>query len=48
VLQVYRGNQYLGQIIIRELEPDRAVGQIDKKMQRGRITKGDNVTTKLS
>jgi len=48
VLQVYRGAVYLGQIIIREIEPDRAVGEIDKKMQRGRIRGGDNVTTKLS
>lgn len=48
VLQVYRGSQYLGQIIVRELQPDRAIGEVDKKMQRGRIREGDNVTTKLS
>lgn len=47
VLQVYRGNQYLGQITIRSTGPDRAVGQIDKKLQRGKIQKGDNVTSKL-
>jgi hypothetical protein len=47
-LEVYRGTKYLGRIIIREIDPDRAVGQIDKKMQRDRIQKGDNVTTKLS
>lgn len=47
VLQVYRGNQYLGQITIRTTGPDRAVGQIDKTLQRGKIQKGDNVTTKL-
>ena len=27
---------------------NRAVGQIDKKFQRGQIRKGDNVTTKFS
>jgi hypothetical protein len=48
VLQVISGNKYLGQIILREVGPDKAVGDIDKKMQRGRIQKGDNVTTKLS
>ena len=46
-LQVYRGQQYLGQITIRSTGPDRAVGQIDKSLQRGQIQKGDNVTTKL-
>jgi hypothetical protein len=47
-LEVYRGNRYLGRIIIRELDPDRAVGQIDKRMQQSRIQEGDVVTTKLS
>jgi hypothetical protein len=47
VMQVYRGNQYLGQITIRSTSPDRSVGLIDKKMQRGKIQKDDNVTTKL-
>lgn len=47
VMQVYRGNQYLGQITIRSTGPDRAVGQIDKTLQRGKIQKGDNVTSKL-
>jgi hypothetical protein len=48
VMQVYRGNTYLGQITIRTTGPDRAVGQIDKRYQRGKIQKGDNVTTNLS
>ena len=48
VLQVVRGNQYLGQIILREVGTDKSVGDIDKKMQRGRMKKDDNVTTKLS
>lgn len=47
-LEVYRGTTYLGRIIIRDVDPDRAVGQVDKKMQRGRIQEGDNVTSKLS
>jgi chromosome segregation ATPase len=48
VLQVISGNTYLGQIKLREVGPDKSVGDVDKKMQRGRIQKGDNVTTKLS
>jgi len=48
VLQVISGDKYLGQITLREVGPDKAVGDVDKKMQRGRIKKGDNVTTKLS
>jgi hypothetical protein len=48
VLQVISGDTYLGQIKLREVGPDKAVGDVDKRMQRGRIKKGDNVTTKLS
>jgi hypothetical protein len=47
VLQVYRGKTYLGEIEIRSTGPDRSVGLINKKMQRGRMAKGDNVTSKL-
>src|SRR5262245_50178312 len=36
-LDVYRGNQYLGRIVIKKTEPDRAVGQIMKELQRGQI-----------
>lgn len=48
VLQVISGDTYLGQIKLREVGPDKAVGDVDKRLQRGRIKKGDNVTTKLS
>jgi hypothetical protein len=48
MMHVYRGNSYLGTITIRDLEFDRAVGEVDKKLQRGQIRAGDNVTTKLS
>ena len=47
-LDVYRGNTYLGRVVIRRTAPDRAVGQIIKELQRGQIRKGDHVTTKLS
>ncbi len=47
-LDVFRGNSYLGRIVIRKTAPDRAVGQIVKELKRGQIKKGDHVTTKLS
>jgi hypothetical protein len=47
-LDVYRGNNYLGRIVIRKTAPDRAVGQVVKELKRGQIKKGDHVTTKLS
>jgi uncharacterized protein YlxW (UPF0749 family) len=47
-MEVYRGNTYLGRIVIRRTAPDRAVGQVVRELQRGQIRKGDHVTTKLS
>jgi hypothetical protein len=47
-MEVYRGNTYLGRIIIRRVTGDRAVGQLVKELQRGQIKKGDRVTTKFS
>jgi hypothetical protein len=48
IMQVYRGDTYLGQIRIMKVAPDRAVGQIDKDLKRGQVRKGDHVTTKFS
>jgi len=47
-LDVYRGNTYLGRMVIRDTAPDRAVGQMIREMQRGQIKEGDRVTTKFS
>jgi hypothetical protein len=47
-LDVYRGNTYLGRIVIKKTNPDRAVGQVKKELQRGQIKRGDRVTTKFS
>lgn len=46
-MEVFRGDKYLGRVIIRKTSPDRAVGQMVKELQRGTIKKGDNVSTKL-
>jgi chromosome segregation ATPase len=48
LLEVYRGDTYLGQIRIIKVGPDRAVGQINKDLKRGQVRKGDHVTTKFS
>ena len=47
-LDVYRGNQYLGRIVVKKTNPDRSVGQVMKELQRGQIKRGDRVTTKFS
>jgi hypothetical protein len=47
-LDVYSGNTYKGRIVIKKTNPDRAVGQVKKELQRGQIKKGDRVTTKFS
>jgi hypothetical protein len=47
-LDVYSGNQYKGRITIKQTDPDRAVGQIIRGLQKGQIKRGDKVTTKFS
>ena len=47
-LDVYRDNAYLGRIVIRKTGPDRAVGQVQRDLQRGQIKRGDRVTTKFN
>jgi hypothetical protein len=47
-LDVYRGNTFLGRVVIRRTAPDRSVGQLIKELQRGQIKGGDRVTTKFS
>jgi hypothetical protein len=46
-LEVFRGTSYLGRIVIRELEPNRAVGMIVKELQKDLFQRGDRVATKL-
>ncbi len=46
-LDVFRGDTYLGRIIIRQTSPDRSVGEIMREYRRGLIRKGDYVSTKL-
>lgn len=46
-LDIFRGDQYLGRIIIRKVSPDRSVGEIQREYRKGQIKKGDYVSTKL-
>lgn len=47
-LEVYRGAQYLGRLrVTSEIEPDRAVAEILKDLQKGAIREGDHVTTRF-
>ena len=48
-LDVYRDNAVPGaDQVLRTTDPDRAVGQVMKNLQRGQIKRGDRVTTKFS
>ena len=47
-LEVYRNNSYLGRVVVRRTEPDRAVVEILPEYRKGTIRKGDRVATKLS
>jgi septal ring factor EnvC (AmiA/AmiB activator) len=46
-VEVYRGDRYLGRIVILSTDPDRAVGQVDRNFQQGPIQEGDRVATRL-
>ncbi|MFO0896582.1 MAG: hypothetical protein U0836_04035 [Pirellulales bacterium] len=47
-LEVYNGAKYLGRIrVTSEIEPDRAVAEILKDLQKGAIREGDHVTTRF-
>lgn len=48
IMEIYRGDTYIGQIKIMKVAPDRAVGQINKDLKRGQVRKGDHVTTRFS
>lgn len=47
-LEVSRNNSYLGRVVVRRVEPDRAVVEILKEYRKGTVRKGDRVATKLS
>jgi septal ring factor EnvC (AmiA/AmiB activator) len=46
-VEVFRGDRYLGRIVILTTDPDRAVGQVDRNFQQGPIQEGDRVATRL-
>ncbi|TWT33111.1 coiled-coil domain-containing protein [Blastopirellula retiformator] len=46
-LDIFRGDQYLGRVIIKKVSPDRSVGEIQREYRKGEVKKGDYVSTKL-
>jgi hypothetical protein len=46
-LDVYRGNTYLGRVVVRKAMPDRSVTQIIPDYSKGLIKTGDHVATRF-
>lgn len=44
---VYRGSNYIGQVVVEETYPDMSAARINKEMTKRAIKKGDKVTTKI-
>lgn len=44
---VYRGNRYIGQVVVEEVYPDMSAARIIKNMTKSAIKIGDKVTTKI-
>ncbi len=44
---VYRGDQYVGQVIVEEVFPDMASARIDTRFQKQEVREGDEVTTRI-
>jgi hypothetical protein len=47
MLEIYRGDKYLGRMQVLEAKPHRAVGKILKELQQDVIRDGDQVATRL-
>ncbi|MBA4106713.1 MAG: hypothetical protein C0485_13230 [Pirellula sp.] len=47
MVEIFRGERYLGRAKILSADPDRAVGQIIREFQQGQIQENDDVATKL-
>lgn len=46
-VEVFRGDRYLGRIVILVTDPDKSIGQVDTNFQEGPIQEGDRVATRL-
>lgn len=47
-LEVFRGSEYLGKIVLSKVSANRAVGEVVKEFKKGPIRKGDKVATRIS
>ncbi len=46
-LFVYRGDSYVGKIVLIDVTPDKAVGRVTQRNRNGVVQKGDHATPKL-
>ena len=46
-LEVFRNQSYLGRVVVKSLEPDRAVCEIIPEYRKGIIKRGDRVATRI-
>ncbi|MBI4614675.1 MAG: hypothetical protein HY720_13780 [Planctomycetes bacterium] len=47
VLTVYRGDRYIGQIVVDQVYPDMSSARIDPRFLTGQMKEGDDVTTRI-
>jgi hypothetical protein len=45
-LEVMRDRTYKGRIVVRRVDPDRAVAEVVRELQRGDVQPGDRVMTR--
>lgn len=45
-LEVFRNRSYLGRVVVRKTDPDRAVAEIIPQLRKGEMQRGDRVVTK--
>lgn len=45
-LEVFQGRTYKGRVVVRRVDPDRAVAEIIPELRKGEIQKGDRVITR--
>ena len=46
-LEVFRNQSYLGRVVVKSLQPDRAVCEIIPEYRKGIIKRGDRVATRI-
>lgn len=47
-VEVFRDGTYLGRVVVEKTAPDRSIGRVDTRFQKGFIQENDRVATRLS